>query len=33
MMPFALGLVSGRLFDKGHFHFLEITGSAIFTFS
>ncbi|KAJ7926146.1 MFS general substrate transporter [Mycena leptocephala] len=33
MMPFALGLVSGRLFDKGHFHLLEITGSAIFTFS
>ncbi|KAJ7468149.1 hypothetical protein FB451DRAFT_1177774 [Mycena latifolia] len=33
MMPFALGLVSGKLFDKGHFYALEITGGLIFTLS
>ncbi|KAJ7485645.1 MFS general substrate transporter [Mycena latifolia] len=33
MMPFALGLVSGKLFDKGYFHALEITGGLIFTLS
>ncbi|KAG6861478.1 hypothetical protein C0995_016257 [Termitomyces sp. Mi166 len=32
-MPFALGVVSGKLFDKGYFRFLVITGSAIFSFS
>ncbi|KAJ7160288.1 MFS general substrate transporter [Mycena filopes] len=33
MLPFALGIVSGKLFDNGHFHLLEISGSIIFTFS
>jgi hypothetical protein len=33
MMPFALGIVSGKLFDNGHFHLLQITGGTIFTFS
>lgn len=33
MMPFALGIVSGKLFDNGHFHTVQITGGIIFTFS
>ena len=33
MMPFALGLVSGKLFDAGYFHHLIFMGSVIFTFS
>ncbi|KAF8148400.1 MFS general substrate transporter [Crassisporium funariophilum] len=33
MMPFALGIVSGKLFDAGYFHALEITGSSIFALS
>ncbi|KAF8148395.1 MFS general substrate transporter [Crassisporium funariophilum] len=33
MMPFALGIVSGKLFDAGHFHAVLIFGSTIFTFS
>ncbi|KAF9539781.1 MFS general substrate transporter [Agrocybe pediades] len=30
MLPFLLGIVSGKLFDAGYFHALEIGGSAIF---
>ncbi|KAJ7461837.1 MFS general substrate transporter [Mycena galericulata] len=33
MMPFALGVVSGKLFDNGHFHAVEIGGGIIFVFS
>jgi uncharacterized membrane protein len=33
MMPFALGIVSGKLFDNGYFHLVEIVGGIIFTFS
>ncbi|KAJ6567057.1 major facilitator superfamily domain-containing protein [Mycena capillaripes] len=33
MMPFALGIVSGKLFDNGHFHAVQISGGIIFTFS
>ncbi|KAJ7634073.1 major facilitator superfamily domain-containing protein [Mycena polygramma] len=33
MMPFALGVVSGKLFDDGYFHVVEIAGGIIFTFS
>ncbi|PAV21568.1 MFS general substrate transporter [Pyrrhoderma noxium] len=33
MMPFLLGLVSGKLFDNGHFYVLEIVGSSLFVFS
>ncbi|KAJ7760057.1 MFS general substrate transporter [Mycena maculata] len=33
MMPFALGIVSGKLFDGGHFHAVEIAGGTLFTFS
>ncbi|KAJ7829983.1 hypothetical protein B0H14DRAFT_2260124, partial [Mycena olivaceomarginata] len=33
MMPFALGIVSGKLFDNGHFHTVQTTGGIIFTFS
>ncbi|KAJ6595661.1 MFS general substrate transporter [Mycena vulgaris] len=33
MMPFALGVVSGKLFDNGHFHAVEIGGGVIFIFS
>ncbi|KAJ7512841.1 MFS general substrate transporter [Mycena galericulata] len=33
MMPFALGIVSGKLFDNGYFHAVEIVGAVIFTFS
>ncbi|CAA7270135.1 unnamed protein product [Cyclocybe aegerita] len=33
MMPFALGIVSGKLFDAGYFHAIEIFGASIFTFS
>ncbi|KAJ6473642.1 MFS general substrate transporter [Mycena vitilis] len=33
MMPFALGIVSGKLFDNGHFHEVEIAGGIIFIFS
>ncbi|KAG6909870.1 hypothetical protein DXG01_014906 [Tephrocybe rancida] len=32
-MPFALGLVSGKLFDSGYFRILVITGSVIFSLS
>ncbi|KAJ7240485.1 MFS general substrate transporter [Mycena rebaudengoi] len=33
MSPFAFGIISGKLFDNGYFHALEIVGGAIFTFS
>jgi len=33
MMPFFLGIVSGKLFDAGHFHSLEIAGCTLFVFS
>ncbi|KAJ7485629.1 MFS general substrate transporter [Mycena latifolia] len=33
MMPFAMGIISGKLFDNGYFHTLEIAGGAIFVFS
>ncbi|KAJ6604985.1 MFS general substrate transporter [Mycena sp. CBHHK59/15] len=33
MMPFALGLVSGKLFDEGKFHHVEIAGGFIFIVS
>ncbi|KAF7298315.1 MFS general substrate transporter [Mycena kentingensis (nom. inval.)] len=33
MMPFLLGVVSGKLFDSGYFHHLEIFGSILFVFS
>ncbi|KAJ7359414.1 MFS general substrate transporter [Mycena albidolilacea] len=33
MMPFALGIVSGKLFDNGYFHLLQITGGIIFVVS
>jgi hypothetical protein len=33
MMPFALGVVSGKLFDNGRFHAVEIVGGVIFIFS
>ncbi|KAG7095595.1 hypothetical protein E1B28_006325 [Marasmius oreades] len=33
MMPFALGVVSGKLFDEGYFHIVQITGGLLFTFS
>jgi cytochrome bd-type quinol oxidase subunit 2 len=33
MMPFALGIVSGKLFDGGYFHAVEIAGGALFSFS
>ncbi|KAJ7103759.1 MFS general substrate transporter [Mycena epipterygia] len=33
MMPFALGIVSGKLFDSGRFHAVEIVGAVIFTIS
>ncbi|KAJ6584098.1 MFS general substrate transporter [Mycena vulgaris] len=33
MMPFMVGVVSGKLFDNGHFHFVEISGGLIFAFS
>lgn len=33
MMPFALGILSGKLFDGGYFHAVEIVGGALFTFS
>lgn len=33
MMPLALGLVSGKLFDAGYFHHLIFSGSVIFTTS
>ncbi|KAJ7108854.1 MFS general substrate transporter [Mycena crocata] len=33
MMPFLLGIVSGRLFDNGRFHTVEIGGGIIFVFS
>jgi MFS family permease len=32
-MPFFMGILSGKLFDAGHFHRLEILGGTIFTFS
>ncbi|GLB40213.1 putative MFS general substrate transporter [Lyophyllum shimeji] len=32
-MPFAFGIVSGKLFDAGHFHVLVATGSVLFSFS
>ncbi|KAJ7983178.1 MFS general substrate transporter [Mycena polygramma] len=33
MAPFALGIVSGKLFDDGHFHAVHIFGGAVFIFS
>ncbi|KAJ7078650.1 MFS general substrate transporter [Mycena epipterygia] len=33
MMPFMVGVVSGKLFDNGKFHFVEISGGLIFAFS
>ncbi|KAF8880547.1 major facilitator superfamily domain-containing protein [Infundibulicybe gibba] len=33
MMPFAMGLISGKLFDAGYLHSTVASGSAIFTFS
>lgn len=33
MMPFLLGAVSGKLFDAGYFHILEISGGTVFTLS
>ncbi|KAJ7876812.1 MFS general substrate transporter [Mycena leptocephala] len=33
MMPFALGVVSGKLFDSGYFHLVEIFGGVVFTIS
>jgi hypothetical protein len=33
MAPFLLGLISGKLFDNGHFHAVEIFGGAMFIFS
>ncbi|KAF7370664.1 MFS general substrate transporter [Mycena sanguinolenta] len=33
MMPFALGIVSGKLFDNGYFHHVEIVGAVVFTIS
>ncbi|EJD00107.1 MFS general substrate transporter [Fomitiporia mediterranea MF3/22] len=33
MMPFLVGLLSGKLFDVGYFYVLEILGSIIFVFS
>jgi len=32
-MPFLLGIVSGKLFDKGTFYTLEIIGGALYVFS
>ncbi|PPQ79082.1 hypothetical protein CVT25_002307 [Psilocybe cyanescens] len=32
-MPFVIGLWSGKLFDNGHFHVLEILGGILFTIS
>jgi len=32
-MPFAFGIVSGKLFDAGYFHTLVATGSVLFSFS
>ncbi|KAF9471158.1 MFS general substrate transporter [Pholiota conissans] len=32
-MPYFLGAVSGKLFDAGYFHTVEILGSTLFTFS
>ncbi|KAF7360506.1 MFS general substrate transporter [Mycena venus] len=33
MMPFALGVISGKLFDLGHFHAVEAFGAVVFAFS
>ncbi|KAF7356661.1 MFS general substrate transporter [Mycena venus] len=33
MMPFALGIISGKLFDEGYFHHVEVVGGVIFTVS
>ncbi|KAJ7779715.1 MFS general substrate transporter [Mycena metata] len=33
MTPFALGIISGKLFDEGYFHALEIFGGMTFIFS
>jgi len=33
MLPFFVGLFSGKLFDAGHFHVLSLTGNALFIFS
>jgi hypothetical protein len=33
MMPFALGLVTGKLFDAGYFYAVEIFGSVSFVLS
>jgi len=32
MLLFSMGLVTGRLFDRGYFHALMITGSALYVF-
>ncbi|KAJ7334061.1 MFS general substrate transporter [Mycena albidolilacea] len=33
MMPFALGIVSGKLFDNGYFHHVQVVGGVVFTIS
>ncbi|KAJ6596059.1 hypothetical protein B0H10DRAFT_2089023 [Mycena sp. CBHHK59/15] len=33
MAPFVLGVISGKLFDEGHFHAVEIFGGITFVFS
>ncbi|KAJ6549501.1 major facilitator superfamily domain-containing protein [Mycena sp. CBHHK59/15] len=33
MMPFIVGVISGKLFDDGKFYLVEISGSVIFVFS
>ncbi|KAF7358293.1 MFS general substrate transporter [Mycena venus] len=33
MSPFLLGIFSGKLFDDGHFHALQICGGTVFTLS
>ncbi|KAF8868817.1 MFS general substrate transporter [Gymnopilus junonius] len=33
MMPFGFGVVSGKLFDSGYFHLLQLFGSCIFVIS
>ncbi|KAJ7149190.1 MFS general substrate transporter [Mycena crocata] len=33
MSPFMFGILSGKLFDHGHFHALQIWGGTVFTFS
>lgn len=33
MMPFALGIVSGKIFDNGGFYKVEVIGCTLFAFS